>query len=68
MTQLTLNIEDNATVKIIKKILKAFDGVTIIKQTKPHKSGIEEAYDDVRAGRVCSDANVDEMLNRILGK
>lgn len=52
MTQLTLNIEDNATVKIIKKILKAFDGVTIINQAKPHKSGIEEAYDDVRAGRI----------------
>lgn len=67
MTQLTLNIEDNATVKIIKKILKAFDGVTIINQAKPHKSGIEEAYDDVRAGRVSTAASTDEMFKQILG-
>lgn len=52
MTQLTLNIEDNSTLRIIKKILKAFDGVTIISQAKPRKSGIEEAFDDIRAGRI----------------
>lgn len=67
MTQLTLTIEDDSILKLIKKILKAFDGVKITQQTKRRKPGIEEAYEDIRAGRVYHAKNVDEMFAQILG-
>lgn len=67
MTQLTLNIEDSSILPHLKKILNALDGVSIAKTSRKRKSGIEEAYDDIRAGRVHRAANVDDLFNQVLG-
>ena len=68
MTQLTINIEDTSILPHLKKILNAIDGVSIAKTaTKRRKSGIEESYEDVRAGRVTKCESVDDMFKQILG-
>lgn len=68
MTQLIINIEDKTILPHLKKILKAIDGVSIARsEKKQKKSGIEESYEDVRAGRVTHCDSVDEMFSQILG-
>lgn len=63
MTQLTINIEDKSILPHLKKILNAIDGVSIAKSAnKKKKSGIEEAYEDIKAGRVTHFENVNEMF------
>lgn len=67
MTQLILNIENNTILPHLKKILGAIDGVSIVKSTRKHKPGIEEALDDIKAGRVTKAESVDDMFLQILG-
>jgi vacuolar-type H+-ATPase subunit D/Vma8 len=68
MTQLTINIEDKSILPHLKKILNALEGVTIAKPTKKNKkSGIEQALEDVKAGRVTQCKDVDDMFHQILG-
>ncbi len=63
MTQITINIEDKSILPHLRKILNALQGVSIATpEKKRKKSGIEEAYEDVRAGRVTHYDNVDEMF------
>lgn len=52
MTQITINIEDNRILPHLKKILNAIEGVSIAKTTSRKKTGIEEALDDAKAGRI----------------
>lgn len=54
MTQLTINIEDKSILPHLKKILRAINGVSIAKEasTKTKKCGLDEAYEDIKAGRV----------------
>lgn len=67
MTQITLNIENNSILPHLKKILNAIDGVTIAKTSQTRKSGIEEAIDDINAGRIMHAKNADDMFQQILG-
>lgn len=67
MTQLTINIEDKSILPHLKKILNAIEGVSIVKSSTKKKRGLEEALDDVKAGRVHHAKNVDEMFLHILG-
>ncbi len=68
MTQLTINIEDKSILPHLKKILNAIEGVSIAKpESKRKKSGIEEAYEDVDAGRVTQSGSVDDMFEQVLG-
>lgn len=67
MTQLTINIKDKSILPHLKKILNAIEGVSIVKTTKKKKCGLEEAIDDVKAGKVHLAENVDDMFQQILG-
>lgn len=67
MTQLTINIEDKSILPHLKKILNAIEGVSIVKSSTKKKCGLEEALDDVKAGRVHRAENVDEMFQQVLG-
>lgn len=63
MTQIIINVEDKSFLPILRKILNAFPGVSIAKpEKKQKKSGIEESYEDVRAGRVTHYNNAEEMF------
>ena len=62
MTQITLNIENKSILPHLKKILNAIEGVSIAKPSKQKKCGIEEALDDVKAGRVTHYDNIDDMF------
>ena len=69
MTQLTINVENNSILPHLKKILNALDGVSIAKPEKrKHKSGIEEAFDDIQAGRIYHAKNTDDLFHQILGR
>ena len=52
MTQITINVEDASILPHLKKILNAIEGVSIARPAKKRKTGLEEACEDVRAGRV----------------
>ena len=60
MTQITINIED----KSLKKILNAIDGVSIAKPAKKRKTGLDEAYEDVRAGRITHYENAEALFKK----
>lgn len=65
MTQLTINIENKSILPHLKKILNAIEGVSIAKPAKK-KCGLEEALDDVKAGRVHYADSVDDMFKLVL--
>ncbi len=67
MTQLTINIEDKSILPHLKKILNAIDGVSIAKPVRKRKAGLDEAYEDVKAGRVHAAENVDDLFKQVLG-
>ena len=68
MTQITINIEDPSIVPHLKKILSAINGVSIARPTlKTNKSGLDVAYEDIRAGRVHHAENADQLFKDVLG-
>lgn len=52
MIQLVLNIEDPSILPTLKKVVRAFKGVTIDRAERKHKCSLDETLEDVRAGRV----------------
>ncbi|MBD5357939.1 MAG: hypothetical protein HDR88_18920 [Bacteroides sp.] len=67
MTQLVLNIADPSVLPTLKKVVKAFKGVTIDNPEKKHKNSLDEALEDVRAGRVSGPFNsVDELMAHLM--
>ncbi|MBD5266372.1 MAG: hypothetical protein K2G00_00615 [Duncaniella sp.] len=73
MTQLVLNISDPSILPTLKKVVKAFDGVSIARPSnsatkkKKAKCGLDEALEDVRAGRVHTAKSTDDLFSTILG-
>lgn len=72
MTQLILNISDPSVLPTLKKVVKAFNGVTIAPDAKKSKEkkfkcGLDEALEDVRAGRVYTAKSTDDLFQTILG-
>ena len=65
MTQLTLTITDPKDASLIKKLLSKFDSVTISKTIKQRKTGLDEALEDVKAGRVYHADSVDDLFNQL---
>lgn len=65
MTQFTLTIDDPKDVSLIKKLLAKFDGVTLKKANSKRKTGLDEALEDVAAGRVTTYNSVDEMFEKL---
>ena len=66
MQQVTLNIENPAIWPSLRKVLGAIDGVSIVPSRR--RSGIEEADEDIRMGRVYKADSVDDMFKDILGE
>ena len=67
MTQITLTITDPKEASLIKKLLAKFDSVTISKPARRRKTGIDEALEDVKAGRVYHCDSVEDFLKEMGG-
>lgn len=65
MTQITLTITDPKEASLIRKLLAKFDSVTISKPTRSRKNGLDEALQDIAAGRVFHAKNVDELFEQL---
>lgn len=65
MTQMTLNIEDQASGKLLRALIKHLPGISIAKPIKKRKSGLEKALDEARAGKVTHYDSVDDLINHI---
>lgn len=67
MEQIIINVEDKSILRSLRKILSSLNGVSIAKPVKKRKSGLDEAIEDVKEGRVYTAANSEEMFKHILG-
>lgn len=67
MEQIIINVEDKSILRSLRKILNSLNGVSIEKPIKKRKSGLDEAIEDVKAGRVYTAENSKEMFKHILG-
>ena len=68
MTQLTLQFESNAIKNRFLKIIELMNGVTVVKpqpKAKSKKCGLDEALEDVKAGRVSEYASVDDFFKEM---
>lgn len=65
MTQYTLTINDPKDASLIKKLLAKFDGVTLKKTTCKRKTGLDEALEDVAAGRVFHYDSVEDFFKEM---
>ncbi len=65
MTQLTLTITNPKDAQLIKKLLAKFDSVTISHPTRKKKTGLDEALEDVKSGRVYHAENVDDLFRQL---
>lgn len=65
MTQITLTIKDPKEASLIKQLLKKFDSVTISKTVHKRKTGLDEAIDDVAAGKVYHASSVDDLFDQL---
>lgn len=65
MTQITLTISDPKDATLIKKLLAKFDSVTISKTERKRKTGLDEALEDVAAGRVYHAVSVEDLFEQL---
>lgn len=56
-------MEDRSVLAEFKKVLESMKGVVIVPNHK--KTGIEEAMDDIRHGRVTEYKNADDMFAKL---
>ena len=66
MTEYTLKLESEKDYRIIKKILKAFDGASI-SPVKKRRSSIEISLEEARQGKTAGPFNtVEELMKDLL--
>lgn len=63
MATLTIRVENKSVLAKLKKVLESMKGVVIVPNHK--KTGIEEAMDDIRHGRVTEYKNADDMFDKL---
>lgn len=65
MNTLTIQVEDKSVMAGLKKVLKSMNGVVILPTKKKGKTGMEEAIEDVKLGRVTKYKDSDEMFKKL---
>lgn len=65
MNTITIQVEDRNVMSGLIKVLKSMNGVVILPIHNNKKSGIEEAMDDIRHGRVTKYKDADEMFEKL---
>ena len=64
MATLTIQVEDKSVMAGLKKVLESMKGVVIVPNHQK-KTGIEEAMDDIRHGRVTEYKSADDMFEKL---
>lgn len=68
MTQLTLQFENNTIKNHFLKIIELMNGVSVVEpqpKVRAKKCGLDEALEDVKAGRVSEYASVDDFFKEM---
>lgn len=60
---MTIRVENRSVLAKLKRLLESMKGVVIVPNHK--KTGIEEAMDDIRHGRVTEYKNADDMFDKL---
>ena len=64
MPTLTIQVENKSVMAGLKKVLESMKGVVIVSDNQ-NKTGIEEAMDDIRHGRVTEYKSADDMFEKL---
>lgn len=67
MQQVVINVENPSILPSLRKVLNAMEGVSLAHSPRRRRTGMEEAEEDIRKGRVYKAASVDDMFEQILG-
>lgn len=65
MTQVTLNIEDQSSWKLIRDMMKHLPGISIAPKARKRKTGLDKALEEIRRGEVIRYDSVDDLINHI---
>lgn len=65
METITIKVEDRSVMSGLKKVLQSMNGVVIVPSKKKKKTGIEEAIDDIRCGRVTEYESAKGMFDKL---
>ena len=65
MAILTIRVEDRSVMAGLKKVLESMKGVVTVPDHQKSMSGIEEAMDDIRHGRVTEYKSADDMFEKL---
>lgn len=63
--KLVVSISDPSLINKLKNAIKMLNGVSSISVLKPKKTGIEEAMDDIRHGRVTEYESAEDMFKKL---
>lgn len=63
--QLVVSVSDPSLLNKLKNAIKMLNGVSSISVLKPKKTGLEEAMDDVRNGRITEYDSADDMFEKL---
>ena len=63
--QLIVSVSDPSLLNKLKNAIKLLNGVGAISVLKPKKTGLEEAMDDIRHGRVTAYESADDMFAKL---
>lgn len=65
MNTLTIQVENKSILQSLRRILKSMDGVSVVPARRRSKTGMEEALDDIRHGRVTEYKSADDMFEKL---
>lgn len=65
MEQLIINVEDTSILPSLKRVLKSIEGISIVNHKKNKKSGLDEALEDVKEGRVTHYESAEAMFKAL---
>ena len=64
MTQLTVSIEDVSMLEQIRQAISLLRGVKNVTLKRYHKTGMERALDDVKAGYIYEASSVEDLIRQ----
>jgi hypothetical protein len=68
MTEITLRVTNESLLPSFRKLIRSIDGIDIVPVRRKRKSGIEQALEDVAAGRVTEWKSADEMFKTLMAE